>query len=111
MTIKDKYDVPLSLLTVIHILTKKKKVPTNIINDIVIILSPSCCWTNLTLDQYLQDNNLMTSTSAVLFLFAKHFFVSIISEEIDNIERKKEKNVKSIHSIPDLELEWWQQRH
>lgn len=43
MTIKDKYDVPLSLLTVIHILTKKKKVPTNIINDIVIILSPSCC--------------------------------------------------------------------
>lgn len=47
----------------------------------------------------------MTSTSAVLFLFEKHFFVSIIGEEIDNIQRKKEKNVKSIHSIPDLELE------
>jgi len=29
----------------------------------------------------------MTSTSAVLFLFEK-YFVSIISEEIDNIEKK-----------------------
>jgi hypothetical protein len=47
---------------------------------------------DLYFNQSLQDNNLMTSTSAVLFLFEKYFFVSIIGEEIDNIQKKSKEH-------------------
>jgi len=36
----------------------------------------------------MSSDNLMTSTNAVLFLCEKYVFVSIIGEEIDNIEKK-----------------------